>query len=57
MKTTLTIDNDVAAALGQDRKTREQAIRELASWLSHEEAKELRVAVDIFNKIHEGDPE
>ena len=36
-------------------KTREQTIRELAGWLSHEEADELRKAVDVFSRIHEGD--
>jgi len=36
-------------------KTREQTIRELAGWLSHEEAEELRRAVDVFNQIHQGD--
>ncbi|MHC4104011.1 MAG: hypothetical protein ACYSR9_03655 [Planctomycetota bacterium] len=37
------------------RKSREQTIRELAGWLSHEEASELREAVEVFNQIHEGD--
>jgi len=36
-------------------KNREQVVRELAGWLSHEEAQELRNAVDIFNKLEEGD--
>ncbi|MDH3886046.1 MAG: hypothetical protein OET63_17630 [Desulfobacterales bacterium] len=36
-------------------KNREQIIRELAGWLSHEEASELREAVDVFSRIHEGD--
>ena len=36
-------------------KTREQTIRELAGWLSHEEADELRKSVDAFNQIGEGD--
>ena len=36
-------------------KTREQTIRELAGWLSHEEAAELRRSVDVFNQIGEGD--
>jgi len=36
-------------------KNREQTIRELAGWLSHEEASELREAVDVFSRIHEGD--
>jgi len=30
-------------------KGREQIVRELSGWLSHEEAKELRKAVEIFN--------
>jgi hypothetical protein len=29
-------------------KSREQVVRELAGWLSHEEAQELRKAVEIF---------
>lgn len=36
-------------------KNREQIIRELAGWLSHEEAAELREAVEVFGQIHEGD--
>ena len=36
-------------------KNREQLIRELAGWMSHEEAEELREAVDHFNEINEGD--
>ena len=36
-------------------KNREQTIRELAGWLSHEEAAELREAIDVFSQIHEGD--
>ena len=36
-------------------KTREQTIRKLAGWLSHEEADELRRSVDAFNRIGEGD--
>jgi hypothetical protein len=36
-------------------KTPEQTIRELAGWLSHEEAQELRDAVKIFEKVNEGD--
>jgi hypothetical protein len=34
--------------------SREQTIMELAGWMSHEEAKELRDAIDIFNKIQQG---
>jgi len=36
-------------------KTREQSIRELAGWLSHEEANELREALAVFGQISEGD--
>jgi predicted DNA-binding protein len=36
-------------------KDRDQLVRELAGWLSHEEAEELREGVHIFEKIHEGD--
>jgi hypothetical protein len=36
-------------------RTREQMIRDLAGWLSHEEAEELRRSVDVFDQIHEGD--
>jgi hypothetical protein len=36
-------------------KPREQTIRELAGWLSHEEADELRESVAVFSQIHAGD--
>ena len=36
-------------------ENREQIIRRLAGWLSHEEAEELRNAVEVFNQINEGD--
>ena len=36
-------------------KNREQTIRELAGWLSHDEAEELRKSLEIFNKINEGE--
>ena len=36
-------------------KNREQTIRKLAGWLSHEEANELREAIDVFSQIQEGD--
>jgi hypothetical protein len=36
-------------------KTRGQMIRELAGWMSHAEAEELREVVDIFNKVNQGD--
>ena len=37
------------------KKNREQTIRQLAGWLSHEEAAELREAIKVFNQIQEGD--
>ncbi|MCX5909197.1 MAG: DUF1778 domain-containing protein [Deltaproteobacteria bacterium] len=37
------------------QKTREQTIRELAGWLPHKEAEELRKAVGVFSTIHQGD--
>ena len=36
-------------------KNREQTIRELAGWLTHEEAEELRKSLEIFNEVNEGD--
>jgi len=36
-------------------KNREQTIRKLAGWLSHEEAEDLRKSLDAFNQINEGD--
>lgn len=36
-------------------KNREQIVRELAGWLSHGEAQELRKAVEIFSKVEAGD--
>ena len=36
-------------------KNRKQVVRELAGWLSHKEAQELREAVEIFNKVDEED--
>jgi hypothetical protein len=35
--------------------TRAHLIRDLAGWLSHEEAEELRNSVAVFGRIHEGD--
>ena len=32
-------------------KNQEQTIRELAGWLSHEEAQELRKAVEVFGSV------
>jgi predicted transcriptional regulator len=37
------------------QKPREQIIRELAGWLRHEEAEELRKAVGVFRSIKQGD--
>ena len=34
-------------------KDREKVVRELAGWLSHQEAQELRKAVKSFNKVDE----
>lgn len=34
---------------------REKVIRQLAGWLSQEEAGELRVSLDVFNQVHEED--
>lgn len=34
---------------------RENTIRELAGWLSHDEAENLRKATDLFNQINDGD--
>jgi len=36
-------------------KNRAQLVRELAGWLSHEEAEELREAVQIFEEVREED--
>ena len=36
-------------------KSQEQIIKELAGWLSHKEAEELRKAVEVFNIIQQGD--
>jgi hypothetical protein len=36
-------------------KNREQTIREIAGWMSHEEAEELRSALRVFDEIHKGD--
>jgi hypothetical protein len=35
--------------------SREQLIRELAGWLSPEEANELRETLTVFDQIHQGD--
>jgi predicted DNA-binding protein len=36
-------------------KTREQVIRELAGWMTHEEAEDLRRATKIFDRVNMGD--
>lgn len=36
-------------------KNREQLIRELAGWMTHEEAEELRKATSCFSQINEDD--
>ncbi len=36
-------------------KDRAQLVRELAGWLSHEEAEELRRAVQVFEEVREED--
>jgi hypothetical protein len=36
-------------------KSREQVIRELAGWMTHEEAEELRRVTKIFNRVNKGD--
>jgi len=51
---TAVILNAVDEKLGLT-KTREQSIRELAGWLSHEEANELRELLSVFGQIHQGD--
>ena len=51
---TAVILNAVDEKLGLT-KSREQTIRELAGWLTPEEADELRKSVDVFRRIHEGD--
>jgi hypothetical protein len=51
---TAVILNAVNEKLGLTR-SRELSIRELAVWLSKEEAHELRESVTVFGRIHEGD--
>lgn len=36
-------------------KNREQTIRQLSGWLTHEEAEDLRKSLVVFNQINEGD--
>ena len=36
-------------------KNREKTIRDLAGWMSSQEAGELRKSIEVFNRIDEGD--
>ena len=36
-------------------KNRKKLIRDLAGWLTPEEAKELRTSLEVFNQINDGD--
>ena len=36
-------------------RDREKIVRELAGWMSHEEAEELRESIKIFDQVNEGD--
>jgi len=36
-------------------RNRERTIRELAGWMSHDEAEELRSSLKVFDEIHKGD--
>ncbi len=36
-------------------KNREKTIRELAGWLSHDEAEELRQVTEVFSQVNEED--
>lgn len=36
-------------------KNREKIVREIAGWLSHDEAEELRKSLEVFNQVDEGD--
>jgi len=36
-------------------KNRKKTIRQMAGWLTHAEAEELRTPVNVFNQINEGD--
>jgi predicted DNA-binding protein len=51
---TAVILNAVDEKLGLT-KSREQTIRELAGWLPHDEADELRETLSVFGQIREGD--
>jgi uncharacterized protein (DUF1778 family) len=43
---------DEKLGLGKNRK---EMIRQLAGWLTHEEAEELKKSLEAFNQINEGD--
>jgi hypothetical protein len=36
-------------------KNRNKTIRQLAGWLTHEEAEDLRTSLAVFNQINKGD--
>ncbi len=36
-------------------KNREQLVRELAGWMAHEDAEELRSSLKVFDEIRDGD--
>ncbi len=36
-------------------REREKIVRELAGWMSHEEAEKLRKSIEIFDQVNEGD--
>ena len=37
------------------KENREEIIRKLAGWLSHDDAEQLRKSIDVFDKINIGD--
>jgi len=43
---------DAKLGINKDRK---QLIRNLAGWMPHDEAKELRNSLKVFNQINKGD--
>ncbi len=36
-------------------KSREQVVRELAGWMTHEEAEDLRRTTEVFQRVSKGD--
>jgi Protein of unknown function (DUF1778) len=36
-------------------KSREQVVRELAGWMTHEEAEDLRRTTKVFQRVNKGD--